>query len=262
MTTVQQIVEFLERFAPASLAESWDNVGLLIGERSAEVFNVMTCLSVTPASVAEAVEARAQLIVTHHPFPFEPLKRVSTDTVEGRLLWQLIRNGLAVLSPHTAFDSCREGINQRLATGLELLDIRPLIDSADDPSIGTGRHGGLDTPLPLDALADRVKRFLNVDRVQVVGAWQRMIQRVAVGCGSAGDLLAAARQRGCDCFVTGEARFHTALDAEATGIALILAGHYATERFGIEALSGVLKGAFPELKVWPSQREQDPLRWR
>src|SRR5262245_23502074 len=118
MHTVSDVAQFLDEFAPAALAESWDNVGLLVGDFDRKVERVMTCLTITPDSAREAVESGADLVVSHHPLPFRPIKRLTVDTSEGRLLWQLMGAGISVFSPHTAFDSAEQGINQRLATGL------------------------------------------------------------------------------------------------------------------------------------------------
>ncbi len=109
MPTVASIAAFLEQLAPARLAEEWDNVGLLVGRRDQAVKKLMTCLTVTPASAAEAVEAGADLIVTHHPLPFNAMKRLTADTTAGRLLLDLIAAHVAVYSAHTAFDSAAEG---------------------------------------------------------------------------------------------------------------------------------------------------------
>lgn len=264
MSTVRSIAQFLDEFAPPELAEDWDNVGLLVGDAGTEVARTMTCLTITPASAREAIEAGARLIVSHHPLPFRPFKRLTRDTITGRMLLDLIAAGVAVYSPHTAFDSAAAGINQQLAEGLQLLDIRPLTPAANAmvlPDLGTGRCGRLAGPIRLDTLAGELKRFLKVDALQVVGDAGKEVELVAVACGSAGELVDSAIELGCDCFVTGEARFHMALEAEAQGIGLLLAGHYATERFAVETLAGVLGRQFPDLEVWASRSEADPLRW-
>src|SRR5262245_28015040 len=118
MLTVDTIARFLEEFAATQLAEAWDNVGLLAGDRNRPVSKVVTCMTITPASASEAIAAGAELIVTHHPLPFKPLKQLTTDTPEGKLLCDLLAARIAIYSPHTAFDSTIEGINQRLAEGL------------------------------------------------------------------------------------------------------------------------------------------------
>src|SRR5918996_3072879 len=112
--TLADLCDFLDAFPPPRLAADWDNVGLLVGDRLQTVSRVMTCLTVTPAVAAEAIRERVDLVVTHHPLPFQPLKRLTTDDPTGRLLLDLIRAGIAIHSPHTAFDSAAAGINQQL----------------------------------------------------------------------------------------------------------------------------------------------------
>jgi dinuclear metal center YbgI/SA1388 family protein len=260
MPTIADVVAFLDRFAPARLAAEWDNVGLLVGDRQCAVTSIMTCLTATPESVAEANSERANLIVTHHPFPFRATKRITTDTNEGRMLLDLITGGIAVYSPHTAFDSAAEGINQRLAEGLGLENIAPLLADCDNAAIGTGRLGTTGG-MQLGDLARRCAVFLKIAGLHVVGELNPKVNRVGIACGSGGELLEAARQAGCDCFVTGETRFHTCLEARSAGIALVLTGHYASERFAVEALTDILRREFPQVHCWASRRERDPLNW-
>jgi dinuclear metal center YbgI/SA1388 family protein len=256
---IEVLEAFLEEFAPPRLAESWDNVGLLIGDRQFEVRRIMTCLTVTPAVVEEAAAESVDLIVTHHPLPFSAVKRLTSDTTVGRMLLALIGARIAVYSPHTAFDSAAEGINQRLAEGLGLVEIEPLVPQPEGQ--GAGRQGRPTTPVTLDELAGRLMRFLGIANLQTVGAPDRRPRRIAVACGAAGELLEAARLAGCDAMVLGEARFHTCVEAESSGIGLLLPGHYASERFAVEALADVLAGQFAGIQVWASRRERDPLRW-
>ena len=177
------------------------------------------------------------------------------------MLLQLIGAGIAVYSPHTAFDSAQSGINQRLAEGLGLADVGPLEPDATDPAIGTGRFGFPPATATLSRIAARLKDFLNVPGVHIVGDPQMPVRAVAVACGSAGELLEAAHRAGCDLFVTGEARFHTCLEAQAMGMGLILAGHFASERFAVERLAEVLAAEFKSAAVWACRAERDPLQW-
>ena len=262
MTTVADIGRFLEQFAPTQLAEDWDNVGLLVGDAEQTVGRLMTCLTVTKATAAEAVRRKAQLVVAHHPLPFKPLKRLTTDTTPGQLLLQLIRSGIAVYSPHTAFDSAAQGINQLFAEGLGLNDIRPLLaKSSESPEIGAGRYGVLTERLDVAAVAERLKQFVQVQHVQAVGERSRPVHRIAVACGAAGSFLEPAIRAKCDLLITGETNFHTCLEAEASGIALLLPGHFASERFGVERLAQVVAHQFPQLECWASEDERDPLTW-
>jgi dinuclear metal center YbgI/SA1388 family protein len=262
MSTVGELCVFLEAFAPAALAAEWDNVGLLVGDRAQKVERVMTCLTVTPDVALEAVNERVDLIVTHHPLPFRPLKRLTADEPAGRILLDLIRAGVAIYSPHTAFDSAGSGINQQLAEGLGLANIQPL-EHADGltPGVGSGRYGELPKWETLGQMAGRVKQFLRTTAVAAVGDLQMPVSRVAIACGSAAEFLEKALGSGCQVFVTGEARLHTCYDAGARGMGLLLAGHYASERFGVERLAEVLGRQFGGLVVWASRQERDPIAW-
>jgi putative NIF3 family GTP cyclohydrolase 1 type 2 len=188
------------------------------------------------------------------------------------MLLDLIRAGIAIHSPHTAFDSAAAGINQQLAEGLGLTDIQPLEpcspplrgefrDGVAGYELGAGRFGRLTRPLTLIDLAARLKQFLKISGLHMVGQPQTQITQAAVACGSAGEFLGAAIERGCQVLITGETRLHTCYEAEARGIALLLAGHYASERFGVESLAQIIAAQFPAIAVWPSQGERDPLVW-
>lgn len=269
VNTVGSIGGFLETLAPASLAEEWDNVGLLVGDEQQTVARVMTCLTITPESATEAVDERVDLIVAHHPLPFRPQGRLTTASHEGRLLWDLIRAGVSIYSGHTAYDSCQTGINQQFANGLELQGIKPLVPAGDSSpgtippgeNTGGGRYGSLSDTLGLEAFAERVKSFLGSKRVQLVAGRQRPLSQVAVACGSAGEFLRPAIDAGCDVLVTGEVSFHTCLEAKAAGVDLVLTGHYASERFAVETLADSISATFPELSVWASRQEANPLDW-
>lgn len=257
MPTIAEVAAFLEQVAPFRLAEDWDNVGLLVGRRANEVTKLMTCLTVTPISAAEAIALGADLIVAHHPMPFRAVRRLTDETTVGRILLDLTAAGVGVYSPHTAFDSAQQGINEQLAGALELHGVAPLLPHADGQ--GTGRWGRLDRPTPLDELAGRLKRFLKLKRLSVVGDLEQTVHTVAIGCGAADELLDAAMACGCQAMVLGEARFHTCLEAQASGIGLLLPGHFASERFAVECLADVLGRQFPNVQVWPCRQECDPI---
>ena len=258
MLKVDTVTEFLGRIAPLGLAEDWDNVGLLVGDPDGEVQRVMTCLTVTPNVVAEAIEGQVDLLIPHHPMPFHALKRLTPETPVGRMLLDLIAARVAVYSAHTAFDSAANGINQRLARGLDLRGVFPLVFSEE--GLGAGRIGWLEVPTPLGEVAENVKQFLNLETIQIVGSPDQMIRLMAVTCGAAGGFLEKAREAHCDGMLLGETHYHTYLEAEAYGIGLILPGHYASERFGMECLADVLTAEFSKIEVWASRTEYDPVR--
>ncbi len=261
MSSVGKVIEYLDQIAPLELAEDWDNVGLLVGDRVWPVERLLTCLTITPAVVAEAVEGGANIIVTHHPLPFHAVKSITADTTVGQLLLNLIGARIAVYSSHTAFDSARAGINQHLAIGLGLQEISPLYSKdVDDADVGAGRYGILGEEVSLKDMSERVKTFLSLEKLQVVGKDNQIVSKIAIACGSGGSFLQRAIELECDCLITGETNFHTCLEAEARGIALILPGHFSSERFGLISLADYLNDLVPEITVWASESEQDPLR--
>jgi len=267
---LETIVHFLETRYPLSLAESWDNVGLLVGDRAKPVRRIMTCLTVTPESCREAIEQHADLIVTHHPFPFQTVRQITTATNIGGMLWQLIRAGVAVYSAHTAFDSAATGINQQIAEMLKLEDIATLYPPvvadmvAEEPQ-GTGRVGMLPQPVPLVELVKISANLFRQSILPYVGDPNRLVQRVAIGCGAAGDFLDQVIVQNADVFLVGEAKFHQYLEATAHRVAMILPGHYASERFAVEQMVDVIANHFRDLDepliVWASRLESDPQRF-
>lgn len=262
MTTIAQISQFLERFAPTRLAEDWDNVGLLVGDPSQSAKKVMTCLTVTPESADEAIREGVDLIVAHHPLPFRPLKRITTESVASKMLWDLIRAGVSIYSPHTGFDSAKTGINQSLGQLLGIVELSPIQPLPEDPDeLGAGRIGSLSESMSLNDFLAQVKTVFGKSTLEVVGQGDHVVRRIAIACGSGGSFLSRAQRLGCDTFVTGETTFHTALEAKANGVAMVLLGHYHSERFAVEALSDEIKQAFPSIEVWASVDECDPLNF-
>jgi dinuclear metal center YbgI/SA1388 family protein len=270
-----EVLAFLREFAPPFLSESWDNTGLLVGSESRDVSRIVTCLTLTPDVAQEAVEREAQLVVTHHPVLFRAVQQITDENSEGRMLLQLIEAGIAVYSPHTSYDSARPGINQQLAESLGLHSIQPIRAlapetaaeskelSGEDPAseLGSGRFGDLPEAVTLSEFVETTKRTLGVDNTQFVGDPNRSVRRVGTACGAAAEFMRDAASKGCDVLLTGEARFHACLESRMLDIALILPGHYATERPAMESLAKVLGERFPELDVLASRVESDPIQW-
>lgn len=261
MTTVKDLSKFLDTFAPTALAEDWDNVGLLLGNDTAEVNRVMTCLTLTEDVADEAVSTGAQLIVSHHPILFRKVQRITAANAEGRIILKLLANGIAVYSPHTGYDSAVGGINQQLAESLSLSDIDPIRELDDDPTSGSGRIGDLETEMSLTDFIDHVKNRLSLHKLQFVSGDDGTIKRVAVACGSAAEFLGDACRKGCDVLVTGEARFHGLLEARSRKTPMVLLGHFASERPAMEHMAKVIGEQFADLIVEASKAESDPLEW-
>jgi GTP cyclohydrolase I len=263
-TTVKIICDWMEEIAPLRLSADWDNTGLLLGDFQQEVNRVMTCLTLTPESVEEAVLRRADLVISHHPLPFRPLKKITACEPTGRMLWHLAQAGVSVYCPHTAWDSASNGINAQLARQLQLSNVVPLIPETADASLpylqnlGTGRVGDLPRAFSLAELAQFLCKSLPHCRPRVVDVGHS-IARVGIVCGSGASLIEAAVGSECDLFLTGEATFHQCLEAKAEGLSLLLIGHFASEKFAMDGLAAVCKAEFTNLEVWGSVNERDPV---
>ncbi|MDA7952116.1 MAG: Nif3-like dinuclear metal center hexameric protein [Pirellulaceae bacterium] len=274
MEKLEDLLVWFREWAPLHLAEDWDNVGLLIGDPGRSIEKVTTCLTVTPEVVQEAIDHKTDLLLTHHPLPFSPLKKITAETVVGKMVCQLIENKVAVYSAHTAFDSASSGLNDQLARRLGLKEIVPLIPveteatrrngeikETGSSSAGVGRLGVLTQSVTAQEFIDRVKEALSLSTMKFSGGLEQKIHRVGVGCGSAGTFLKEAIRNECDLFVTGEASFHTLLEGKAAGLSLLLTGHYSSERFAMESLATELQKKFPTLEIWASRNERDPVLW-
>lgn len=250
MLTVQKIADYCEEKIPAELALSFDNVGLLCGFPEREVSRVLVALDVTMELIGEAKEFGVQLIVTHHPVIFTPMKQILSSEPEGRRIIALLESRLSVLSLHTNLDIADGGVNCALAAALGL-ENAALLD--------IGRMGTLSEAVPLKDFLQSTQRALNVSGMRYLDSG-RPVQQVAVCGGSGGDMVGEAAAAGCDTLVTGEIRHHQWLDGRELGINLIEADHFCTENVVVPVLAELLQTGFPTLEVFTSTRQKQPSR--
>ena len=362
------IVGLLNQLCPPDLAEDWDNVGLQVGDPTAVISKILVCLDAEEVAVQEALRLGAQLIISHHPLIFRPLKRLTPADMTGRVLFRAIKEDISIVSAHTNLDRAADGLNDWLAQRLGVTDTIPLeqpesghfyklvvyvpsshqlavrqaafsagagqIGSYDqcsfnsqgigtfrgnqdsEPFIGTpgeletteevrfetilpsslvnkvisrvlkahpyeevaydlirlenkrldiglGRVGQLEQTVSLQQFAEQVKIKLHLPALKLVGELQQQVKRVAVCGGTGMSLFSAAVRHGADCLVTADIKFHEAQRARAEGVALIDAGHFATEQIMVEELSKRLRKASKEnqfnVEVIEMTAENDPL---
>lgn len=247
MATIAEVHQYMEQLAPSALAESWDNVGLLV-DCGGAVTKILVALDITDDVIQEAAEHNCQLIVSHHPVIFKKLAAVRS----GDLVFQLIQKGISALCMHTNLDAAQGGVNDVLC------DVLEIAQPATFGEEGIGRIGVV-TSTNVKQLVSHCKERLNT-HVKFVDS-NREIQKVAVIGGSGGSMLRDAVAVGADLLVTGEASHHDALDAQSMGIGLIVAGHYATEFPIVSALADKLQKQFPDVQVLCSQQNKDPYQY-
>ena len=236
---VGDVMRVLDAIAPIPLAEEWDNVGLLAGDPEKAVDTVLCALELSPEVLREASATGAQMIVTHHPILFRGRKNLREDDAEGAMLCGLVRGGLALAAMHTNFDNAHPGVNDALASALNLRETEGLEHGM---CVGT-----LSPALPLKEFAAQVEHTLG-GVVRVFGDPDRLINRVALLGGSGGDFTDQARAYGADAFITGEIGYHKATLAAQEGLCVLEAGHAATENPSISFLCDALQKAFDDVQ--------------
>lgn len=243
------IMNWLETQYPVSYAESWDNVGLLVGREEKKVERVFLALDLTEDTLAQAVEMGADLIITHHPLLFSPVKKINSSSVTGRRILTLIQKDISYYAMHTNYDIM--GMAELSAGYLNLQDTRVLSVSAasSDKTEGFGRVGMLPREMTLRECARYVKERLSLKEVKVYGELNQKVCRAAICTGAGKSMIGEALAAGAQVYVTGDIDHHTGIDTVAEGMALIDAGHYGTEYIFMEAVKRALSGAFPELEV-------------
>ena len=262
---VKDILESLNIEAPFSLAEAWDNVGLLVGDPEQEVTAVLAGLDPTNRLVDEAIAQGANTIVTHHPVIFKPLQTINTAEPNGRLLQKALANHIAIIGCHTNFDSARQGVSHYLALQLGLENLSPLVASSDEAGTDTGL-GSIGTYPAHLAAADflaRVLHVLNLPSVHMAGTVPTQISRVAVCGGSGSELAPIALQRGADVYLSAEIKHSTAIWAAETNFCIIDGTHYATEKPAVTLLVKKLQEAGNKkdwkIKMLQTKEEHHPF---
>lgn len=255
MTTVREIESFLYGWAPRELAESWDNVGMLVGDPEAAVERALVALDITPQVAEEALERGCQLIVAHHPVmncAWHPVQTVRADDRQGRTLTALLRGGVAAICMHTNLDAAEGGVNDQLAKALGLTDTIPLNEQK------IGRIGTLSCEKPLEQFLHDVVKSLGCRGLRYRDGG-RPVRRVAVGGGACGEYIPQALAQGCDTFVTSDLRYNDFLDTQ--GLNLIDAGHFPTEDVVCAEVVRRLQKAFPDIRVSKSAVHHDAVQY-
>lgn len=246
---LHDILNALEVIAPFSLAESWDNVGLLVGDPGRKASGILVALDPTEEALHEAVAGGCNTLVTHHPLIFEPLKEIRTDAPMGSLLAMALKNGVSVIGCHTNLDIAAGGVNDILAAKLGLQKTTPLThtaasrnneESGAPSNLGLGRIGHLSPPVPGREFLDRLLTELNLPAVHITGPLPESVATAAVCGGSGSDLAAVAFTMGAQIYITSEVKHSIARWAEARGFCIVDAGHFPTENVVTEPLAAAL----------------------
>lgn len=240
MTTIKQIYYFLNNLAPFENSLSFDNTGLLIGDPEIEVKKAILSLDITSKVIDEAKKTGANLIITHHPIIFKPLKNLSFNNVASKM----IINNINAICAHTNLDVAPKGVNFELAQKLKLSNLKPLAYEENKPM---GFVGDIEKEMNCKEFAEFVKTNLNCFGLRYTNI-NKTIKKVGICSGSGGCFVREAKKQECDAFVTGEIKHSDILSANEMDLMIVDAGHYKTENVIIKPLSDELKKQFPNLE--------------
>ena len=243
---IREIEAYFETLYPEENKCAWDNDGLLLcPDRDREVSGVLTCLDVTFPAIEAAKELGCELIVSHHPLIFSPVRSINEDSIVGQKILLLLESGISLISLHTRFDAALGGLNDMFAKDLGVFPDHDVILLPDEPRIGG--IGDLPQKLSPFEFAERVSEVLS-SPVKVYSA-EMDISRVGYCCGSGKDLVMPCLDAGADAFVGGDISYHVALDAVERGMTVIDCGHFSSEKKSVTIFADCLHALSHELRV-------------
>lgn len=257
MMKVKDVLHFLETKFPLVLASDFDQgkLGLQIGNLETKVERIIVALDVTEMVIDEAINEKAELIISHHPFLFNPVLSINYQEPLGRKLLKVIKNNLNIICMHTNIDVSNNGMNDYLAALLKLNDVNITTSTIDKTSFL--RTGTINKKI-LREYAYEVSKVFGEDRIRVVGNLDKTIHKVGIVGGSGSSLMKEAKNAGCDCFITGEIKHNHALEALEMDLALIEISHNIENLF-MKKLVNDLKITFPNLIFMATKTQTNPF---
>ena len=238
---VKELTGWLDGRYPSSAAEHWDNVGLLVGDDEEEVSHVFLALDLTESTLAQAIDAGADMIITHHPMIFEGQKKINNHTFTGRRILSLIKHNIQYYAMHTNYDIL--GMADLSADYLRLTDREVLSVTAEtqEGQDGFGRVGELPRKMSLKECGEFVKNALSLNDVMIYGDPDTQVSLVGICPGAGKSTMPLALGFGCDVYITGDIDHHTGIDAVDQGMCIIDAGHYGVEHIFMEDVKAYLE---------------------
>lgn len=262
MAKLKEIVSYFEELVPPEMKVDNDNVGLLVGTNETEVTKVIVALDITSGVIDEAINANAQLILSHHPMFFE-LKQVNDNSPAGKKIVKMLQHGISGFCQHTNLDCVSGGVNDALADKLGVA-VEGFLDgphfTKDGQEYGMGRFGYLTSPVDFEDYLCDVKFVLNSSGLRYHNAG-KPVSKVALCGGTGGNFVETAKKLGCDTLVTADVKYHQFLEAKELNLNIIDADHFCTENVVVPVLSEMLKEGFPNIEVVISKSHSQTVKF-
>lgn len=236
MLKVKDIYSFLNEIAPFSTAAPWDNTGLSVGSSEKSVKKILLSLDATTEVIEEAINKNVDLVITHHPLVFSPVKSIEAESV----LYKAVASGITFISSHTCLDIAKDGVNDCLA---KTVGIKNISSCEEDEFLKIGEIDELTETQFVDLLKEKLNCTV------LYNSTNKTVKKVAFCSGAGGDLYSLASEKGADALLTGEAKYHEFLDASALGISIFACGHFETEVVVLEALKNALENKFNGVEI-------------
>lgn len=247
----KKIINFLEEKYPKDNAEEWDNVGLLVGDNNKDIKKIQISIDATEKAIDYAVKNEIDMIITHHPLIFKPLKSIVMSELPGRKVIKLIKSGINLYSIHTNLDSSKSGLNDYILELLEIKEYKIIDINENDEMAGIGRIYSLDNKITISEYADFIKEKMKIKNVRIISSdIETNIKKIALINGSGMSYWRKVKSLGAELFITGDINYHDALDAKEAGLNLIDIGHFESENYFSELLKEKLREMGLEISIF------------
>lgn len=253
---LNKVVILLDSLVPLNFAEDWDNVGLLVSSKNTKINKILLTIDLTKNVLEEAIKSKSNLIISYHPFLFNPINRINYYYDKNRILTNLLKNDIAVYSPHTALDNIENGVNYWLSKSMGEGNIETIFSSKT--SLPSAKLVTLKKAKNINFISKKLKDYLNLKYLRVAIIPNKKIRRIAFCAGSGSDVL---KNINADCYVTGEMSHHNILKANSKGTHVILSEHTHTERGFLKIYKKMINSVLEaNIKVSISKFDKDPIK--
>ena len=235
----KDIITVIETTYPKHAAVEWDNVGLLAGRADKEVRCIYVALDATDEVIEDAICKGADMLITHHPLIFSPLKSITDEGLVERRILKLLQHDIAYYAMHTNYDVLRMATLAGSKLGLTDMEVLEVTDA--ERGIGIGTVGTLSNIITVRECCELVKQVFHLDAVKVFGDLENKVEKLAISPGSGKHMSVCAIAKKADIFITAEIDHHEGIDACAEGMAIVDAGHYGLEHIFIEDIAQFLE---------------------
>lgn len=263
---LEKFIKAINEKYPEYLQYDWDNCGLNIGDVNKEIKKVLVTLEVTNSVIDEAIENEVDLIITHHPLLFKKTRNITTDDLKGEQIFKLIKNDIAVYAMHTSFDIAFDGLNDYFMKkiGIDDTEVLDVVSSRDEymngAKYGLGRIGEIEEEMNVIDFIMNVKKMINIYTVKVAGDVKKTVKKVAVVTGGGAEFFELSKKLGADILITGDLKYHQAIDTIEMGSFVADFGHYGTEIIFRDAIAEYMSEVFPEIEVVKADSLKNPIR--